>query len=354
MKYTLFNANVFDALPNIPTESVDLVITSPPYWGLRDYGVEGQFGSERTLEEYLDRLMVLFKETERVLKPTGSLVLNLGGCYLGGGRGDSKSRSEGRDDAFQGGHRGTSAPNWGVLKKNGNRDWKARTSPTSVQTDGNGKYKKKQFIDMAAFAYTRIISETNFVCRNRGVWCKPNVPSPIRSRLKQSWEAIDWYVKDADKVYFDARPWMVACNSEKLSRKPKKLSKILKSGRTSCFFTGLNSNKETIAHSWRVIPVGEKQQGFELSGKEKQDHIAPFPETLVKPWIESLCQAGGTVLDPFSGSGTVMKIARDTGRNAIGIEINPAYTGYSKKRLNWKNGIDGHEYLEEFICGTLK
>ena len=101
---------------------------------------------------------------------------------------------------------------------------------------------------------------------------------------------------------------------------------------------------ETIEHSWRVVPVGEKQKGFELSGKEKQEHVAPFPEALVKPWIESLCPPNGTVLDPFVGSGTVLKIARDLRLNGIGIDLNEKYLNYARKRLNWGEALSGYDY----------
>ena len=87
MKLTIWQGSVFDELPKLPAESVDLVLTSPPYWGLRDYGVEGQLGNEPTMEDYINNMMQWVKEVWRVLKPTGSFVLNLGDCFIGGGRG---------------------------------------------------------------------------------------------------------------------------------------------------------------------------------------------------------------------------------------------------------------------------
>lgn len=221
-----------------------------------------------------------------------------------------------------------------------------------------GFYKAKQFLDVAAFAYTRIISETDLVCRNRGVWCKPNVPSPIRSRLKQSWEAVDWFVKDADEYYFDAKPWLKEITDNSIKRSQRAVITTRPQGAfagqewsdTSCFVRKhanarkegreLNypADKNTIEHAWRVIPCGEKQQGFELHDREKQEHVAPFPTALIRPWVQSLCPPDGVVLDPFLGSGTTMRVALEEGRSCVGIELNPAYVEYTKKRVNWSNG----------------
>src|SRR3990167_5594336 len=99
MKFYIMQGNVFDLLPKIPSESVDLVITSPPYWGLRDYGNKEQLGLEPTMELYLEHNLIWVKQIFRILKPTGSFVLNIGDCFVGGGRGvkfDSNIKGEGK------------------------------------------------------------------------------------------------------------------------------------------------------------------------------------------------------------------------------------------------------------------
>jgi len=327
MKYSLMQGNVFDVLPKIEGESVDLVITSPPYWGLRSYGVEGELGAEESLEDYLSNLLKWVKEVYRVLKPSGSFVLNLGGSYCGSGTKDQTVIPKG--------------------EKHSNLVRGVRTP-----TPGGKIYQAKQFLDVGAFAYQRIISETDFVCRNRGVWCKPNVPSPIRSRLKNSTESVDWFVKDAGKYFFDEKPWLkdVSDSSKQRAKSGWKVNQITQSGigRDSiepCDWEG----KKTIEHNWRVVPVGERQKGFELNGREKQEHVAPFPEVLIKPWVESLCPIAGTVLDPFMGSGTVMKVARDLKRSCVGIDLSEKSLTYARKRCNWANGLDGNEYVFEVV-----
>ena len=105
----------------------------------------------------------------------------------------------------------------------------------------------------------------------------------------------------------------------------------------------LNEDLTTIEHSWRIVPVGEKQRGFELSDKQAQMHIAPFPSALIEPYIRSMCPSDGTVLDPFVGSFTTMRSCLENQRNCVGIEISPESIEYGKKRLNWGGGL-GVEY----------
>lgn len=340
MKLTILQGDVFQRIAEIPSDSIDLCITSPPYWGLRNYGVEGQLGCEPTMEKYLDNTMRWVKEVWRVLKPTGSFVLNIGDCFVGNPASKEKHISSSpmcinRDmsnHVLGGGNAATTCPRIGM-------------------------YKAKQLLSVSSFAYCRIVSETDFVCRGEHIWAKPNVPSPIRSRLKHSHEKLFWFVKDANKYYFDERAWMkkVAETSNKRYDYDTSGSAGQDSIITSktSLLLGERSmahlkEQDTIEHSWRIIPVGEKQNGFELAGKQKSEHVAPYPTKLIEPYIHSLSPPSGTVLDPFLGSGTTMRVAMENGRNCIGIELNPSYVAYAKKRMNWKQGLDV-EYNDEVI-----
>lgn len=373
MKLTLLQGDVFGQLPKIPDASIDLCLTSPPYWGMRDYGMEGQLGCEPTMEEYLDNTMKWVKEVWRVLKPTGSFVLNLGDCFIGGGRGNYGLGNSEISDGLKekGGY--SKAPNWAELKKNGNRDWKANSTPISVGGSGKGIYKNKQLLSVTSFAYCRIISETDFVCRGEHIWAKPNVPSPIRSRLKHSHEKLFWFVKDAENYYFDNRPWLkklAASTPARMERatlsfrpqsgydggghrmKPNKraFADQLNISPTGIYAGGdwnKDEQDETIEHSWRIVPVGEKQQGFEtMRNKPEHEHIAPFPSRLIEPYILSLTPPNGMVLDPFLGSGTTMRICMERNRDCVGIELNGSYADYIKARCNWGRGLD-IEYCEK-------
>jgi len=123
MKLTILQGNIFDKIKDVKDNSIDLVITSPPYWGLRDYMVEGQLGNEPTMEAYLDNTLRWVKEVWRVLKPTGSFVLNIGDCFIGGGRGSPETRAVRGTRALGKGQ--APPPNWKDLKAHGTANWKA-------------------------------------------------------------------------------------------------------------------------------------------------------------------------------------------------------------------------------------
>jgi DNA modification methylase len=343
MKLTILQGNTLDLLPTLPSDSIDLCITSPPYWGLRNYNAgAAELGAEPTMEAYLDNTMRWVKEVWRVLKPTGSFVLNIGDSFIGNINGKHLDEHHGANSIMTTQpHRCIPPSSWGI-------------------------YKTKQLLSVSSFAYCRIVSETDFVCRGEHIWAKPNVPSPIRSRLKHSHEKLFWFVKDADEYYFDAKAWMKKLSipgpqiqNGKQPARGGSLNGLVKErdsphsdniglSETSCFRGGKGEdyikNEETIEHSWRVVPVGAKQSGFELEGKQASEHIAPFPENLIRPYIQSLCPHNGTTLDPFLGSGTTMRVAMEEGRNAIGCELNEKSIIYAKKRLNWGQGL-GVEYL---------
>jgi len=282
------------------------------------------------MEAYLDDTMKWVNEVWRVLKPSGSFVLNLGDCFFGSWVGgyDRKSKVKGAQE---------------------NQPYGALGLKNSLRTARF--YKPKQLLSVSSFAYCRIVSETDFVCRGEHIWCKPNVPSPIRSRLKHSHEKLFWFVKHTDKYHFDKGPWMKKIatvdgrsNDEKLRyMRAKSEGSPIKErnnafgedqsatpGKRGC---GMTSD-ETIEHSWRIVAVGAKQNGFELHDRPASEHIAPFPEELIRPYIKSLCPQNGVILEPFLGSGTTMRVALEEGRDCVGIELNEKYTEYAKKRCN--------------------
>ena len=378
MKLTILQGDVFERMAQLPDASIDLCITSPPYWGLRSYGAGPQeLGNEPTMEAYLENTLRWVQEVWRVLKPSGNFVLNMGDCFIGGGRGSAETREKGKQkgEGFAGGQRGGNLPDWKALKGAGTRDWKANSTPTAVNVEGlwkrtNGNcskmrkdsvkgcnyYKPKQLLSVSSFAYCRIVSETDFVCRGEHIWAKPNVPSPIRSRLKHSHEKLFWFVKDADKYYFDSKAWMKKVQGTSIKRIEGSFEvdsphcDNIGSSPSSCFRKGnatacLAKSLETIEHSWRIVPVGAKQNGFELAGKRPSEHVAPYPEELIRPYIKGMAPSGGIVLDPVLGSGTTMRVAMEEGRDCIGIELNPKSVAYAKKRCNFGAGLA--EYSEE-------
>jgi DNA modification methylase len=191
----------------------------------------------------------------------------------------------------------------------------------------------------------------NLFCLANGIVthnCKPNLPSPIRNRLKMSHEKLFWFVKDIDKYHFDPTPWMhkLADDSKAGQKRLVKMpGSSYQKGETPVKVERTIPNEDTIEHSWRIIPAGQKMGGFETADAV-QEHVAPFPENLIEPYIQSMCPPNGTVLEPFLGSGTTMRLSIINKRSCIGIELNPKYVAMAKKRINWDTMM-GIERIED-------
>jgi DNA modification methylase len=292
-----------EILKSLPDNSVNCCVTSPPYFGLRDYQVAGQIGLEETPAEYVAALVEVFREVKRVLRPDGSVWLNLGDSYAAGGNGPGSSHYQ--DNLGKGTTLARALP--------------AKKAPVGL--------KPKDLIGIpwrVAFA----LQEDGWWLRSDIIWAKSNpMPESVTDRPTKSHEYIFLLTRSA-KYFYDAaaiaeptvRPGDVqtfggkkgltlASRSTDEPKDPNFRNGHEQWGRT--IEMGDTRNKRTV---WTV-----PNQPFSGS------HFATFPEKLIEPCILAGCPAGGTVLDPFGGSGTTGRVAVKHGRNAILIELNPEY-----------------------------
>ena len=289
----IYNLNCNDGLLLLGNNSIDCCITSPPYWGLRDYGVVGQLGLEKTPEEYVLNLIKVLTEVKRVLKPSGTLWLNLGDSYAGSGKGI-------------GSNHGKSVISDENIKKT---DWK------------NLSFKPKDLIGipwMVAFA----LRADGWYLRQDIIWNKPNpMPESMSDRCTKAHEYIFLLTKNR-KYYFDNEAIKTPSkdpNDDRGSRKNRKrfpttmVNGIRKSG------TYEMANKRSV---WTVN-----------TKPYKEAHFATFPEDLIIDCIKAGCPENGIVLDPFMGAGTTAVVAKKLNRNFIGFELNNQYVEISEKRL---------------------
>jgi len=275
---TIFCGNAATELQNLDDNSVDCIITSPPYYNQRDYKEDGQLGSERSPEEYVAALRVVFRECLRALKPTGSLWLNLGDKYENG--------------------RLLGMP-WRVA--------------IAMQDDG-------------------------WILRSDIIWHKPNaMPSSVKSRPTTDHEYLFLMTKSSD-YHYDAdairEPHVTFSENSKMKGGRNHFGKA---GGTP--EQGKNSGNQNLHHgNWDVAfhPLGRnKRTVWSIGlGKYRGAHFAVFPEKLVEPCILAGCPPHGIVLDPFMGSGTVAFVAQKNGRDFLGVELNPEYIELAKNRLN--------------------
>lgn len=292
----IINAECLEHLRTMPDECLDCVVTSPPYYGLRDYGCDGQVGLEDTPEAYVQRLVDIFHEVKRCLKPEGTLWLNLGDSY-------ATVTTAGRQQS----------KNPGVGANNPN----AQNSVPRVGTPQGCKTKDLIGIPwMVAFA----LRADGWYLRQDIIWAKPNpMPEPIKDRCTKSHEYI-FLLSKSPKYYFDyeklQEPALYAGDnrgSRKDSRRGKGMNSV--SGKTGEF-----RNKRDV---WNLTPK-----------PSKEEHYAMYPEELVKYCIEAGCPEGGVVFDPFMGSGTTAAVAKKFDRHYYGTELNPKFYEIAARRLS--------------------
>lgn len=293
----IVQGDALQVLKTLLDEIVDCVITSPPYWGLRDYGVEKQLGLEKTPEEYVANLVKVFQEVKRVLKKEGTVWLNLGDSYANTKVGNTETKKNPKvvTDTFK------------------------KELPPGL--------KPKDLVGIpwrVAFA----LQADGWYLRQDIIWAKPNpMPESVIDRCTKSHEYIFLLAK-SPKYYFD---------NEAIKEKASTPA-------------GDPRNKRTKRNGEDVVTTKKRgydtQAGTPEPGKRnkrsvwtvttkpfKEAHFATFPEDLIVPMVKAGCPEGGVVLDPFMGSGTTVLVAQKLKRDWLGIELNPEYIKIAKKRL---------------------
>lgn len=284
-------------LKKLPDSSTDFCMTSPPYWRLRDYGIPGQIGQEKTPEEYIKNLVIVFAELRRVLKDTGSFYLNLGDTYFGP---DNCS---------------------GKLWRN---------------------YKQLALLpSRTAIA----LQDDGWILRNDICWFKPNgLPSSVKDRLTNRWEHVFHFVKQ-QKYYYDLDAIRIPLKASTIKRARSRAKLHARTGKPmtekSKYFNAdprkLGSNGFLTGKSLKgvlSIKGGNPGDVWAVSVKPLSvAHFAVYPENLCTKPIQSSCPPGGIVFDPFAGAGTTLVAARKLGRRFIGCDLNPDYVRVARRRL---------------------
>lgn len=284
-------------------QSVNCVVTSPPYYGLRDYGVDGQIGLEQTPDEYVQKLVDVFRECKRVLRDDGTLWLNLGDSYNGSGKAGNSPEYQKRHTEF--GKPSTHISRFGM--------------PTKINN-----LKPKDLIGIpwrVAFA----LQADGWYLRSDIIWAKPNpMPESVKDRPTRSHEYI-FLLSKSQRYYYDYESIKEVCvNGDPTSpRGSRGTSPNAGRRKQDCTgnrtYTGFNGRYEPVAKRnkrdvWTVTP--KPYRGA---------HYATFPPDLILPCILAGCHEGGIVLDPFVGSGTTVMVANQNNRNGIGLDLSWKY-----------------------------
>lgn len=297
-------------LKTLPDQSVQTCVTSPPYWGLRDYGVDGQIGLEETPEEYLARMLDVFREVRRVLRDDGTLWLNLGDSY------------------------------WADRPRNGPAepyDYLCYgTAHVRLKAGGQRHLvlKPKDLVGVPwriAFA----LQADGWYLRQDIIWHKPAVmPESVRDRCTKSHEYI-FLLSKSRRYYFDAD-----AIAEPLRTDPEKVKARVASARKARIHETLKDKRvlKVDAYASAAEPYAptarNKRSVWTVPTRPyKGAHFATFPPDLIRPCILAGAPTKHTVLDPFMGSGTTGYVARSMERDFIGIELNPDYLKLAEERI---------------------
>ena len=308
----LLCGDALEVMRLLPDESVQCCITSPPYWGLRDYGIEGQLGLERTPEEYVAKLVEVFREVKRVLRADGTVWLNLGDCYnaYNGGAGPGSKLSD------------------------------TQTSERPHLETGYGlrtpALKPKDLVGIpwrVAFA----LQADGWWLRSDIIWAKPNpMPESVTDRPTKAHEYLFLLAKSA-RYYYDAEairePFVYPVDASR-QFKPDGWA-TGKGPHNSIAHYAERTGSEPTAEGGPSIHAGRNRRTVWTIPTQPfpEAHFATFPEALVEPCIAAGSREGDTVLDPFCGSGTVGVVCARAGRNFIGIDLNPEYVEIARRRI---------------------
>lgn len=353
-QHRILVGDCIDMMRTLPDQSVQTCITSPPYFGLRDYGVEGQIGLEQTPAEFIARLVEVFREVRRVLRDDGTAWVNMGDSYAG---------------------------SWGAQ---GKRETPAAISRNSINNHpkraGTGRltegYKGKDLMGMPwrlAFA----LQDDGWYLRQDIIWNKPNpMPESVRDRCTKSHEYV-FLLSKSKKYYFDQTAILEPCSPNTHARLSQDVQAQIGSERAN---GGAKSNGNMKATARKTNGVGwghgsdaeERQRGRVKDNDSmnsalaimpternkrsvwtvsthsfKGAHFATFPPDLIRPCILAGAPRGGVVLDPFGGAGTTSLVSMQEGRRSIICELNPEYAAMARRRID-KAWLDGAAQMDVF------
>jgi len=296
--------DVREKLRELADGSVHCVVTSPPYWGLRDYGADGQIGLESTPDEYVASMVAVFREVWRVLRDDGTVWLNLGDSYAAG--------KMGRDDSGDNGRFGGT-----------------RLEP--VQRKAPEGLKPKDLVGIpwrVAFA----LQADGWYLRQDIIWAKPNpMPESVTDRCTKSHEYIFLLSKSA-RYYYD---------NEAIKEPSSNLGATnIKFGGTKYGESDDPKHATKSGNEYTDAGTRNKRDVWTVPTRSyKGAHFATFPPDLITPCILAGCPPDGTVLDPFFGAGTTGLVAQRHNRQWIGIELNPEYAKLAEARITHETNL---------------
>lgn len=299
----IYQGDALSVLKTLDSESVQMCVTSPPYYGLRDYGDDGQIGLEDTQEQFIQKLVDVFREVRRVLKYYGTLWVNIGDCYCGTG-----DKGSYKDPKYANGRNGQSIS----------------------KTKNIGGIKHKDLIGipwMLAFA----LRSDGWYLRQDIIWHKPNpMPESVKDRCTKSHEYL-FLLSKSPKYYFDHD----SMQEDAVYKSADGRKSPVRYGGNKYTATPDKFNRTKSGNAYNYNGFRNKRDVWTVSTKPYRGaHFATYPEELILPCILAGSKKGDVVLDPFNGAATTGVVCAKNGREYIGIELNQEYIKISEDRIS--------------------
>lgn len=291
-----------ERLRDLPDQSVNCVVTSPPYFGLRDYGVEGQIGREPSPDDFIEAMVEVFREVRRVLRDDGTFWLNLGDSYARNGGSDRKPAAPGSPSR--------------------------RTSNRDQRVPGGFKEKDRMMIPARV---ALALHADGWYLRDEIVWHKPRTtPAPVKDRTVSAHEMLYLFSK-SPRYYFD---YLAIEEPAKYAGETRQKSKVFRRLTESRLNTKNEGQTFDEGRVFTVRDTRRKRSVWSVNPSPyKEAHFATYPPALIEPCVLAGCPEGGIVLDPFFGAGTTGLVAQRLGRKWIGCELNPEYAEIAERRI---------------------
>lgn len=307
MRTTILNGDALDMLRTLPSGSVQCCVTSPPYFGLRDYGVDGQIGLEASPDSYIENLVAVFREVRRVLRDDGTLWLNLGDCYAGTGKSG-------------GGEQGKRWAEYGA-DTTGPKGGKWKPPPTGLK-------QKDRMMIPARVALA--LQADGWWLRDEIVWHKPRTtPFPANDRTVSAHEMV-YLLAKRERYFFD---WAA------IEEPAAYAGHVKRAGAQTLAMVAADpvaarKRPHSDGAEYTVRDTRRSRSVWSISPQPyREAHFATMPLTLAEKCVAAGSREGDAVLDPFGGAGTTALAAKNLGRRAVIIELNPAYCALARKRL---------------------
>jgi DNA modification methylase len=306
----ILNRSALDGLGSIKSETIQTCITSPPSWGLRDYGTPGQIGLEGTAEEYIEAVLGIFGEVRRVLRNDGTLWLNLGDCYAGA-RAAGGGTMAGFNDRYFG--RKTAGDKQRAVDE---------SKPSRPRATG---LKAKNLVGIP-WRVALALQADGWILRSDIIWHKPNpMPESVQDRPTRAHEYL-FLLSKSESYFYDPSAIREAPAASSIER-------LKRTGRGAIVDPSRREASPDMAKP--IHPEGRnKRSVWTVSTKPfRGAHFAVFPPDLIEPCVLAGSQEGDLILDPFFGSGTTGIVALRHNRRCLGIEINPEYAEMARERI---------------------